>query len=91
MQSGAFDYITKPVNPEELLMVLKEALNRKTTVLSKQQKSRKSNRLNLLKATAKFQNSFMSMSVWWHLRICRLLFRVKVEQERSMLPNPSIG
>ena len=32
MQSGAFDYITKPVNPEELLMVLKEALNRKTTV-----------------------------------------------------------
>jgi two-component system response regulator HydG len=32
MQSGAFDYITKPVNPEELLMVLKEALNRKETV-----------------------------------------------------------
>jgi len=32
MQSGAFDYITKPVNPEELLMVLKEALNRKTEV-----------------------------------------------------------
>jgi len=32
MQSGAFDYITKPVNPEELLMVLKEALNRKTSV-----------------------------------------------------------
>jgi two-component system response regulator HydG len=32
MQSGAFDYITKPVNPEELLMVLKEALNRNETV-----------------------------------------------------------
>ncbi|WP_439585784.1 sigma-54-dependent transcriptional regulator [Dyadobacter bucti] len=28
MQIGAFDYITKPVNPEELLMVLREALNR---------------------------------------------------------------
>ncbi|WP_031530749.1 sigma-54-dependent transcriptional regulator [Dyadobacter crusticola] len=28
MQLGAFDYITKPVNPEELLMVLREALNR---------------------------------------------------------------
>ncbi|KAA0989946.1 sigma-54-dependent transcriptional regulator [Dyadobacter aurulentus] len=28
MQIGAFDYITKPVNPEELLMVLREALNK---------------------------------------------------------------
>lgn len=28
IRSGAFDYITKPVNPEELLMVLKDALNR---------------------------------------------------------------
>ena len=28
MQSGAFDYITKPVNPEELLMVLGEALTK---------------------------------------------------------------
>ena len=28
MQIGAFDYITKPVNPEELLMVLSEALNK---------------------------------------------------------------
>ncbi|KQS24855.1 sigma-54 dependent transcriptional regulator [Dyadobacter sp. Leaf189] len=28
MQLGAFDYITKPVNPEELLMVLREALNK---------------------------------------------------------------
>ncbi|MEO6284529.1 MAG: sigma-54 dependent transcriptional regulator [Dyadobacter sp.] len=28
MQIGAFDYITKPVNPEELLMVLGEALNK---------------------------------------------------------------
>lgn len=28
MQNGAFDYITKPVNPEELLMVLSEALNK---------------------------------------------------------------
>lgn len=29
MQNGAFDYITKPVNPEELLMVLNEALSKK--------------------------------------------------------------
>jgi len=29
MQSGAFDYITKPVNHEELRMVLNEVLNRK--------------------------------------------------------------
>jgi two-component system response regulator HydG len=28
MQIGAFDYITKPVNPEELLMVLGEALSK---------------------------------------------------------------
>ncbi|HEV7379949.1 MAG TPA: sigma-54 dependent transcriptional regulator [Dyadobacter sp.] len=28
MQSGAFDYITKPVHPEELLMVLGEALQK---------------------------------------------------------------
>jgi two-component system response regulator HydG len=28
MQIGAFDYITKPVNPEELLMVLREALSK---------------------------------------------------------------
>lgn len=32
MQSGAFDYITKPVNHEELLMVLGEVLNRKEEV-----------------------------------------------------------
>lgn len=29
MRSGAFDYITKPVNADELLLVLNEALNRK--------------------------------------------------------------
>jgi two-component system response regulator HydG len=28
MRSGAFDYITKPVNPDELLMVIKDALSR---------------------------------------------------------------
>lgn len=28
IRTGAFDYITKPVNPDELLMVLKEALNK---------------------------------------------------------------
>jgi len=29
IQMGAFDYITKPVNPEELLMVIKNSLTRK--------------------------------------------------------------
>jgi len=29
MQSGAFDYITKPVNPEELLMIMGEAMGDK--------------------------------------------------------------
>src|ERR1700744_3680732 len=29
IQSGAFDYITKPVNPDELLMIMNEALNGK--------------------------------------------------------------
>ena len=28
MRSGAFDYITKPVNPEELLMIMRESLDR---------------------------------------------------------------
>ncbi len=31
IRSGAYDYITKPVNPEELLMVLNDALNRQHT------------------------------------------------------------
>ncbi|WP_066838850.1 sigma-54-dependent transcriptional regulator [Rufibacter ruber] len=31
MRLGAFDYITKPVNPDELLMVLQEALQAKTS------------------------------------------------------------
>jgi len=35
MQIGAFDYITKPVNPEELLMVLREALNKAESGSSK--------------------------------------------------------
>lgn len=35
MRTGAFDYITKPVNPEELLMVLREAL---TTPQQQQEK-----------------------------------------------------
>lgn len=30
MRSGAFDYITKPVNPDELLMIISEALERHT-------------------------------------------------------------
>jgi two-component system, NtrC family, response regulator HydG len=38
MQSGAFDYITKPVNHEELLMVLGEVLNRKEVVAPKSEK-----------------------------------------------------
>lgn len=29
IRSGAFEYITKPVNPEELLMILREALQKK--------------------------------------------------------------
>jgi two-component system response regulator HydG len=29
IQSGAFDYITKPVNPEELLMIINNALHKK--------------------------------------------------------------
>lgn len=29
MRSGAYDFITKPVNPEELLMLMKEALEKK--------------------------------------------------------------
>jgi two-component system response regulator HydG len=31
MQLGAFDYITKPVNPDELLMIIKNALGKKDT------------------------------------------------------------
>ncbi|QNL48428.1 sigma-54-dependent Fis family transcriptional regulator [Olivibacter sp. SDN3] len=32
MRQGVFDYITKPVNPDELLMVLNEALTNKTSI-----------------------------------------------------------
>lgn len=32
MRSGAFDYITKPVNPEELLMIIADALGRNADV-----------------------------------------------------------
>jgi two-component system, NtrC family, response regulator HydG len=38
MQSGAFDYITKPVNHEELLMILGEVLNRKEEAAPKSRK-----------------------------------------------------
>lgn len=33
MRQGVFDYITKPVNPDELLMILKDALNNKKSEL----------------------------------------------------------
>lgn len=33
MQLGAFDYITKPVNPDELLMVIKNALDKKESTV----------------------------------------------------------
>ncbi len=36
MQNGAFDYITKPVNPEELLMVLNEALKKQKVGIEKE-------------------------------------------------------
>jgi two-component system response regulator HydG len=32
IQMGAFDYITKPVNPDELLMIIKEATDKKKSV-----------------------------------------------------------
>ena len=35
MRAGAFDYITKPVNPEELLMVMQEALGKEKKKTSK--------------------------------------------------------
>ncbi len=38
MRSGAFDYITKPVNADELLLVLNEALSRKDAEPASQQK-----------------------------------------------------
>ncbi|KAA2245410.1 sigma-54-dependent Fis family transcriptional regulator [Chitinophaga agrisoli] len=38
MRSGAFDYITKPVNADEMLLVLNEALNRKDAEPASQQK-----------------------------------------------------
>lgn len=34
VKMGAIDYITKPVNPDELLMIVEEALNKKATVTS---------------------------------------------------------
>ncbi|WEK18849.1 MAG: sigma-54 dependent transcriptional regulator [Candidatus Pedobacter colombiensis] len=34
IQLGAFDYITKPVNPDELLMIIKNALGKKETIKS---------------------------------------------------------
>ncbi|MET4083742.1 two-component system response regulator HydG [Pedobacter sp. UYP30] len=33
MQLGAFDYITKPVNPDELLMVIKNSLEKKSLII----------------------------------------------------------
>jgi len=53
MQSGAFDYITKPVNPEELLMVLKEALNRKTSVSVKTTKKPEKQSLEFIEGNSK--------------------------------------
>lgn len=44
MQIGAFDYITKPVNPEELLMVLREALNKGEVTSVKTATKAKSNK-----------------------------------------------
>ncbi|WP_159472574.1 sigma-54 dependent transcriptional regulator [Dyadobacter sp. 3J3] len=52
MQSGAFDYITKPVNPEELLMVLKEALNRKETVSVKTTKKQEKQSLDFIEGSS---------------------------------------
>jgi len=34
IQLGAFDYITKPVNPDELLMIINDALGKKKTIAS---------------------------------------------------------
>jgi two-component system response regulator HydG len=53
MQSGAFDYITKPVNPEELLMVLKEALNRKETVSVKTTKKPEKQSIDFIEGNSK--------------------------------------
>ncbi|WP_421941558.1 sigma-54-dependent transcriptional regulator [Pedobacter sp.] len=37
MQMGAFDYITKPVNPDELLMVIKNSLTKKDHIATERQ------------------------------------------------------
>ena len=36
MQAGAFDYITKPVNPDELLMIIGDALNNQQSISPEQ-------------------------------------------------------
>ncbi len=36
MRSGAFDYITKPVNPDELLLVIRDALSRRNALPSEE-------------------------------------------------------
>lgn len=42
IRSGAYDFITKPVNPDELEMVLNEALNRKQSAPAAQKKAESS-------------------------------------------------
>lgn len=40
MRKGVYDYITKPVNPEELLMIVKESLKENTSKISDRLKSK---------------------------------------------------
>jgi len=61
MRKGVYDYITKPVNPDELLMIIKEALANPaekptSTVRSKRLQENRSNEKEYVKGKSKIAN-----------------------------------
>ena len=87
MKLGARDYVAKPVNPDELLKKIREALDVPAVPAAKSASKPgafRSSRSTTLRAAATPPGSCTNTSGWWPRPICRCWSTVRAARARSM-------
>ena len=89
MKLGARDYVAKPVNPDELLKKIREALDVPAVPAAKSAskpapRAAGTSRSTTLRAAATPPGSCTNTSGWWPRPICRCWSTVRAARARSM-------